>query len=458
LLCIIIYPLNRSPFWKINKKQLTRTSYDITIYLKPNECGNDIHVLSCLLKANVIYTDLSPCGGAERLTLLTMYALCQKAVNFDLTTSVKPDMRKLENAYGNKIASIVDKLEKVNILESLDEPVINRIVEKGNYDITINTHGDTLPYYHYSLSKNNALTYCHFPSAKYHIDSENLEYLRDIKISGFTQIPDINCSKNKEAHIFDVECEHKVKKYFKFLRNKYYNMMTNTLVLTNSEYTRKAISNAFHIDAKILYPPVDVDTFQKIASKSNQRENMILVISRIAPDKQIENAIEVARLIRRRGLGKGMIIAGNLHHYDNNYYQQLKKMIADYDLSDCVSLQTNISFSKLVELMQLAKVYFHPRIDEHFGISIVEAMASGLVPIVSDVGGHTEFVPPKYHFHTLGHAADLIASACEATNSERRALSNSTAKFSNSNYVLSLHRILSELLNTDVVDTPISRS
>jgi glycosyltransferase involved in cell wall biosynthesis len=387
-----------------------------------------------------------------------MYALCQKGVNFDLTTSVKPDISKLENAYGTKIASIVDKLEKVNILESLDEPVINRIVEKGNYDITINTHGDTLPYYHYSLSKNNALTYCHFPSAKYHIDSENLEYLRDIKISGFTQIPDINCSKTKEAHIFDVECEHKVKKYFKFLRNKYYNMMKNTLVLTNSEYTRKAISNAFHIDAKILYPPVDVDTFQKIASKSNQRENMILVISRIAPDKQIENAIEVARLIRRRGLGKGMIIAGNLHHYDNNYYQQLKKMIADYDLSDCVSLQTNISFSKLVELMQLAKVYFHPRIDEHFGISIVEAMASGLVPIVSDVGGHTEFVPPKYHFHTLGHAADLIASACEATNSERRALSNSTAKFSNSNYVLSLHRILSELLNTDVVDTPISRS
>ena len=385
-----------------------------------------------------------------------MYALSQKGVNFDLTTSVKPDMIKLENAYGYKIASIVKKSEKVNILESLDEPVIDRIIEKGNYDITINTHGDTLPYYHCSLSKNNAITYCHFPSAKYHIDSENLEYLRDIKISGFTQIPNVDYSKNKEAHIFDVETEQKVKKYFKFLRNKYYNMMKNTLVLTNSEYTRKAISNAFYIDAKVLYPPVDVDTFQKIASKSNQREDMILVISRIAPDKQIENAIEVARLVRRRGIGKGMIIAGNLHDYDNRYYQHLKKMIADYDLSDYVSLQTNLSFTKLVELMQLAKVYFHPRIDEHFGISIVEAMASGLVPIVSDIGGHTEFVPRKYHFHTIDHAADLIAIAFEATNSERRALSNSTTKFSNSNYVLSLHRILSELLNTDIADIEIS--
>jgi hypothetical protein len=44
--------------------------------------------------ANVIYTDLSPCGGAERLTLLTMYALYERGVNFDITTCVQPNMTK----------------------------------------------------------------------------------------------------------------------------------------------------------------------------------------------------------------------------------------------------------------------------------------------------------------------------------------------------------------------------
>src|SRR5919107_2554190 len=112
---------------------------------------------ACPLKANVIYTDLSPCGGAERLTLVTMYALFQKGVNFDFTTYVQPNITKLENTYGNKIASIIKKSEKINILESLEEPVINRITQKGNYDITINTQGDTLPYYHCSLLKNNAV-------------------------------------------------------------------------------------------------------------------------------------------------------------------------------------------------------------------------------------------------------------------------------------------------------------
>lgn len=393
---------------------------------------------------------MNPCGGAERLTLATMHALSQKGVNFDLTTCIQPNMTKLENAYGSKIASIIDKAEKINLLESLEEPFIDRITEKGNYDFTVNTHGDTLPYYHRSFSKNNAVTYCHFPSARYHIDSENLEYLRDLRVTGFRQIDEMDYSEKNVARIFDLETEQKIKRYFKFLRDRYEKLMKNTLVLTNSEYTRKAISNAFNIDAKILYPPVDVETFQEIALKSNQREDMVLVVSRIAPDKQIENAIEVARIMRGRGIGKIMTIAGNLHYYDHQYYQQMKNMIADYDLSDYVSLRTNISFSRLIQLMQLAKVYFHPRIDEHFGISIVEAMASGLVPVVSNIGGHTEFVPPKYHFHTLGHAADLIALAFEATNSERRAISSSTNKFSNENYVNSFHHILSELLNTGI--------
>jgi glycosyltransferase involved in cell wall biosynthesis len=390
------------------------------------------------------------------LTLVTMYALFQKGVNFDFTTYVQPNITKLENAYGSKIASIIKKSEKINILKSLEEPVINRITQKGNYDITINTQGDTLPYYHCSLLKNNAVTYCHFPSAKDHIDSENLEYLRDIRVEGFTQIYNMDYPKNMIAAKFDPGTKQKVRRYFKYLRDNYNNLMKNTLVLTNSEYTRRAISNAFNVDAKILYPPVDVHIFREAALHSNQREDIIIVISRIAPDKQIENAIEVARIMRSRGIGKRMIIAGNLHLYDHQYYQQLKNMIADYDMPDYISLQTNISFNKLLQLMQLAKVYFHPRIDEHFGISIVEAMASGLVPVVSNIGGHSEFVPSKYHFQTLGHAADIIALAFQATNSERRAISNSTIKFSNGNYIKSLNRILSELLNTDISDAQIA--
>ena len=51
-------------------------------------------------------------------------------------------------------------------------------MHKINYDITINTHGDKVPFYDSSFSKDNAITYCHFPTAKYHIESENIDYLK----------------------------------------------------------------------------------------------------------------------------------------------------------------------------------------------------------------------------------------------------------------------------------------
>ena len=49
--------------------------------------------------------------------------------------------------------------------------------EDYNYNITINTNGDATPYYQRSFSKKTAITYCHFPSTKYHIESRNIEYL-----------------------------------------------------------------------------------------------------------------------------------------------------------------------------------------------------------------------------------------------------------------------------------------
>ena len=99
---------------------------------------------------------MNPCGGAERLTLATMHALSQKCVNFDLTTCIQPNMTKLEMHTVAKSLLFFRKQKKLNLLESLEELFIDRITEKGNYDFTVNTHGDTLPYYHRSFPKNNA--------------------------------------------------------------------------------------------------------------------------------------------------------------------------------------------------------------------------------------------------------------------------------------------------------------
>ena len=60
----------------------------------------------------------------------------------------------------------------------------------------------------------------------------------------------------------------------------------------------------------------------------------------------------------------------------------------------------NISFPDLVKLYAKASIYWHaagyeekdPKLTEHFGITTVEAMASGCIPVVYNAGGLPEIV------------------------------------------------------------------
>jgi glycosyltransferase involved in cell wall biosynthesis len=400
------------------------------------------------LKANIIYSDLNPCGGGERLTLVTMQAILEMGIDIELTTLEKPNITKLENAYGKGIASIMKSIKKVNILRLLDEQSINNIMKEG-YDIIINTHGDIVPYYNKSFSKKNAITYCHYPSAKFFIQSENKAYLeKHLKIARASSSNSLTSDLDQHTTQNNIVDFNK-KRYLEWLKDAYDNLMKNSTILTNSDYTRKAIFKTYGIDsAIILNPPVYVDTFRNSAlslSSSDEREDIILVVSRIDPLKRIENAIMLAKLLKENNIGKGMKIVGSLDYYYDDYYSHLKKMIVDFNLVDYVKLEIDISLDKLLSVMSKSKVYFHPRPGEHFGISIVEAMSAGLVPVVPDVGGQTEFVPSKYQFHTLEQAAQIMSSAFNIPDSERILISNSVNRFSASNYIRGFQQVINKL-------------
>ena len=57
-----------------------------------------------------------------------------------------------------------------------------------------------------------------------------------------------------------------------------------------------------------------------------------------------------------------MRIVGNFEPFNYNYYTRLKKMIVDFNLTDYVSLETDVSFETLNSLMKESKVYFHPNL------------------------------------------------------------------------------------------------
>ena len=402
-----------------------------------------------------------------------MQALLEVGIeDITLTTLTNPDLSKLKNTYGKNLVSVMEKINKINVVNILEELRLQQQQrhqehhEDYNYDITINTNGDAAPYYHSSFTKGNALTYCHFPSTKYHIESENIDYLktdlgmRAIESNCFSDnnndyeyntISNLqNCKSNLQ---FNNKQTRTKKECFDIIQYGYWNLMRNSRVITNSEFSRKTIVNAFGLDdVYILSPPIDIKTFRNLALMTNgeddKRKDIILVISRIDPHKKIENAIRLAKILKNKKIGRAMKIVGNLYYYYSDYYLELKQLVVELDLTDYIIFEINASLDKLLSIMQESRVYFHPMVGEHFGIAVLEAMAAGLITVVPNEGGPSEFVPQKYHYNTIEHAAEIITDIFnQLPKAERVKISSDTNKFSTCHYIEGFKTILNQMLS-----------
>ena len=424
------------------------------------------------MKANIIHGDFNPRGGAERLSLVTMKALLEMGVDFDLTTLKTPNITKLENTYGKNLVSVLEDVKQINIINILEELARQQQEndEDYNYNITINTNGDAAPYYQRSFSKQTAITYCHFPSTKYHIESRNIEYLKtdlgmtaeedanvfldnDNNNNNHEDIVAYNLQEYQTRLQFSNEVRRKRTKQecFELIEYGYLNLMRNSTVVTNSEFSRRAIANAFGLEnTHVLSPPIDIETFQNvalIANGRNERSHTVVVISRIAPHKQIENAIKLAKILKDKKIGNKIKIVGNLYEYFFDYYSELKQMVVDLGLADCIQFEINASLDTLIHIIRESRVYFHPMIGDHFGMAVVEAMAAGLIPVVPNKGGPSEFVPQRYQFANLEQAAEIIAHVLnDFSKTEQIKIRDETGKFSNSHYIDGFQRLINELI------------
>lgn len=373
------------------------------------------------LIANIVHISLNARGGGERLAVTTIKAISSMGIGVDLSTMEKPDMALIHNAYGIRIDGDIKKIKTLNILQRYSS---------RSYSVTVNTHGDMLPFYHKDFTKKNAITYCHYPIASYLIDCGDPDYsgvLQNMRLLGMA--PKVQ------------------NRYYDAAKSAYIKMMLNSTVLTNSEFSRKAILKTFDVDSTVLHPPVDVNIFRKACLTSNIRDDSILVISRFHPTKKIENAIHLAKLLRQNEVGTCMSIVGNMSPDGIGYLNYLSDLVRHYGLEDFVRFEINVTFDRLLDLIRRSKVYVHPLPGEPFGISTVEGMSAGMIPVVPDIGGHTEFVPAKYQFHTFGQGVQAVAAAIAAPASERIQLSHSTQKYSVTNYVKRFQQILVEVMD-----------
>ncbi len=190
--------------------------------------------------------------------------------------------------------------------------------------------------------------------------------------------------------------------------------------IANSRFVAKRIKKYYKRESTVIYPPVEIEKF-KISAKTG---DYFLIGGRLAPYKRVDIVIEACKK-----LGKKLKIYG-----DGVDLGRLKKMAEGY---------SNIEFLGWVDDAVKAELYSHclafiyPQ-EEDFGITAVEAMASGRPVIAYKRGGAMETVQDGvtgifFNEQTIGSLAQAInnfdASKFNPEIIRRQAEKFSIAKF-----------------------------
>lgn len=206
------------------------------------------------------------------------------------------------------------------------------------------------------------------------------------------------------------------------------------VLFANSKFTSMAIKSYHGLDSSILYPSFSPFFLQdKETIHDSKRFDRVVTVSRFAPGKNLETLPQIARQLDK----VRFTVIGNLHN--KNTYHQLRKLINDLDLANRVVLKTEMPKDQLRQTLLNSKVYFHCTVEEHFGISIIEAMASGCIPIAHDSGGPREIVPERFRYKTIEEASEKIKKAIKDWSPEIAwEMRNSVSKFSQENFSTNL--------------------
>ena len=194
-------------------------------------------------------------------------------------------------------------------------------------------------------------------------------------------------------------------------------------ILSNSMYTQDWVRRLWDRDSAVLHPPVT------LMPRGHKRPIILSVGRFFLPGtghnkKQLELVEAFRRLCERGAAGWELHLVGGCSPEHAAYLDQIREAAAGLP----VVIHPDAAGAELRDLYAQASIFWHaagldedmqrhPERYEHFGITTVEAMSAGAVPVVIDAAGQVEIVDQGvsgYRFRTLDglvrHTEVLIAN------------------------------------------------
>lgn len=183
-------------------------------------------------------------------------------------------------------------------------------------------------------------------------------------------------------------------------------------VIVNSRFTKRIVDEEYGINSTVLYPPV-------IALPATTKEKVILSVGRFEPSlnaKKQDILISAFQKLSPQLSDWRLVLAGA--SASDDWVDHLRELAVGAPIDFAV----NATYEDLCQLYATSAIYWHaagfgidevknPELTEHFGITTVEAISAGCLPLVVPKGGQTEIVTDaRFHWQTVEELVDKTLS------------------------------------------------
>lgn len=294
-----------------------------------------------MTRAAIIHPSLNKMEDAEKILLETLRGLNEEGYETVLYTIDRVNWEKLESKWGPKTrpareVSYIKELKQSNALDWFVSTILYLWIlwrSQQEQGISLNNYGEFFPFF-------SDLSYTH--NKPFYI--------------------------NRDHNAFNLPFWPYSWKIVKYLYSKLSNRLSK-IIVANSGYTAGLLEQA-GIRSIVVYPfiePIKLKAYKK---------GEVLTISTITWGKNLDTLFNVAAMCQ----GVKFLIAGSVSPNALDLVKEIKR-------SNRFSFYANPSRQDIEKYMSESSVYFSIQPNETFGISIVEAMSMGCVPLVNRDGG-----------------------------------------------------------------------
>ena len=171
-------------------------------------------------------------------------------------------------------------------------------------------------------------------------------------------------------------------------------MTSSNIVTASSEFENMLIADTYKVDEnkiKKIIPEVDREIFSP--DLSIKRENIFLSIGRIQEQKGQLQTLEFLNNFKKiENDFRCIFIGGPSGKYGDEYLLELEQTVKDFNLETHVEFLDNLEQTKIIELLNKAKLLIHTSRFETFGLVAIEANTMGVPVLTINNGSLMEII------------------------------------------------------------------